>query len=245
MRKLFSLLVLGAGLSLAQGAQAGALIFAQLQFQLATLPPASFTASGALGGSATGTAGGASWSVGAGAVPGGVFTTTLNTSASPPISQIQFIINGNPATGNFVASANGAMAVTGQANVKAYGGSTLLGVPVTVGTPSVITPPVAAGIGITAYANTWTTKTTTIEPTGVTNTVTATAMGSNGLVNGGGTVVLVSALNVLTSIAGQLPSFAILTLTYAADAVAEPGTLLLLGVGIAGLVGMGRRKAKK
>jgi hypothetical protein len=243
MRKLFAILAVGAGLLGASAAQAGPLVFAQLSFFLATLPPASFTASGALGGTAAGTGLGASWSVGAGAVPGGVFTTTLNTSASPPISQIQFIINGNPLSGAFVGSVDGAMAVTGQANVKAYGGSTLLGVPVTVGTPSVITPPVAAGIGITAYANTWTTKTTTILPTGITNTVTATAMGFNGLVNGAGTVVLVSALNVLTSIAGQLPSFAILVLTYAG--VPEPGTLMLLGSGVAGLALIGRRKLRK
>ena len=63
------------------------------------------------------------------------------------------VINGNPAAGNFTASSNGNMAVTGQANVKAYGGLTLLGVPVTIGTPTTILPPVVSGIGITTYAN--------------------------------------------------------------------------------------------
>jgi hypothetical protein len=69
-------------------------------------------------------------------------------------------------------------------------------------------------------------------------------MGSNGLVNGGGTVVLVTGLNVVTSIAGQLPSFAILVLSYLPD-VPEPGTLMLLGSGIAGLALIGRRKLQK
>ena len=98
---------------------------------------------------------------------------------------------------------------------------------------------VVSGIGLTGYANSWTTKTTTILSTAM--DVPRTRMGSNGLVNGGGTVVLVSALNVVTSIAGQLPSFAVLTLTYAPDAVAEPGTVALLATGVA-CAWLGRRR---
>jgi hypothetical protein len=243
MRKLFTTLAVGAVLFGAASAQAGALVSAQLTFLLGTLPPAQFTSFGGTG-TATGTGGGSSWTVGIGDVPGGVTTATIPSSAAPPITQIQFIINGNPGAGAFAASADANMAVTGQANVKAYGGLTLLGVPVTIGTPTTITPPVVSGIGITAYANDWTTKTTSIFATAL--NAPATLMGGNGLVNGGGTVVLVTGLNVVTSIAGQLPSFAILTLNYAADVVVpEPGTLLLLGSGIAGLAAIGRKKMTK
>jgi hypothetical protein len=187
-------------------------------------------------------------------VPGGTVTATIPSSAAPPITQIQLIINGNPATGNFVASANASMAVTGVANVKAFGGLTLLGIPLTVGAVTTIQPPVVSGIGVTGYANQWTTKTTTIVLTtpatvttpglGTVMVTQATQMGFNGLVNGGGTVVLVSALNVITNVAGQLPSFAVLVLSYLPDAP-EPGTLMLLGSGIAGLALIGRRKLQK
>jgi len=225
-------------------AQAGPLVYDQFTFVIGTLPPATFTASGLLNGLAAGTLGGASWSVGTGMVPGGTTTATIPTSAAPPISQIQFILNGNPGAGAFGAP-GGSMAVTGLANVKAYGGLTLLGVPVTVGVPTTIQPPVVSGIGITAYANAWTTQTTTIfltTPTTMGATM-ATAMGLNGLVNGGGTLVMVSALNVITSISGQLPSFAVLVLNYLPD-VPEPGTVFLLASGVAGLAAIGRRKMR-
>lgn len=251
MRKLFSILVVGAGLVLAQGAQAGALVLAQLTFALGTLPPATFVATYTVGagqGSASGTGAGAAWSVVAGAIPGGTTTATIPSSAAPPITQLQFIVNGNPNAGAWAASTDATVPVTGQANIKAFGGLTLLGVPLVVGQPTTIQPPVVSGIGITGLANNWTTKTTTVNLTApTTNGATkATRMGANGLVNGGGTVVLVSALNVLTNVAGQLPSFAVLVLQYVPDeVVAEPGTLLLLGSGIAGLVAIGRKKIKK
>jgi hypothetical protein len=69
----------------------------------------------------------------------------------------------------------------------------------------------------------------------------ATAMGGNLLANGGGSVVLVSAINVLTAAAGQIPGFAFLTLSYAPSAP-EPGTLLGLAAGALALVSIGRRR---
>jgi hypothetical protein len=64
-------------------------------------------------------------------------------------------------------------------------------------------------------------------------------MGSNGLnAKGAGTLVLVSAVNVLTNVAGQLPSFATLTLQY----VPEPGALAWVASGVAGLGLAARRR---
>jgi hypothetical protein len=215
-------------------AQAGPLIQATFSFRLGSLPPATFSASGGLAGVAHGTGGGAVWSVGALDVPAGTSTRFIGSSAAPPITQVQYLVNGNPTAGSFHASAGGSMAVTGLVDVKAYGGLVVLGVPVVVGVPSLIVPPVIGpAVSITAHANAWTTKTTTILVTGL--NAPTTRMGSNGLVNGGGTVVLVSGLNVLmwTNRLQQLPSFATLTLTYAPDAVAEPSALSLLAMGAA------------
>ena len=66
-------------------------------------------------------------------------------------------------------------------------------------------------------------------------------MGSNGLTPGGaGTLVLVTPTKVITNVAGMLAAFGTLTLTY----VPEPGTLLLLGAGVAGLTAIGRRRSE-
>jgi len=241
MRRTLLGVALGIVLGAASSAQAGPLLQAVFSFQLGDMYPAIYTASGGLGGSASGTGAGATWAVSAGDVPGGLLTLSIPTSAAPPIERMQYVMNGNAAAGSFSASADGQMVVTGEARVKAYGGLTLLGVPVTVGAPSVIQPPVVSGIGITAWSHAWTSKTTSLFDTYM--NVVRTRMGSNGLVNGGGTVVLVSALNVVTSIAGQLPSFATLTLTYAPDAVAEPALALLAAAGAAGALRLWRRRA--
>jgi hypothetical protein len=226
----------------ASDVEAGALIHAEINFDVHGFPPATFTSSGLLGGSAHGTGAGATWSVAAGAVPSGTATPTLNTSAAPPIDGIYLIVNGNPVGGIFAASADGSMPVTGFLDITAYGGLTLLGIPLHAGESTIIQPPLATGVGVTVHANAWTTKTTSIDRTTMVGTGAESRMGSNGLVGGGGTVVLVSALNVLAAIAGQLPSFATLTLTYAPDVVAEPGALLGLGSAIAGLATLGRRR---
>ena len=85
------------------------------------------------------------------------------------------------------------------------------------------------------HGSAWTAGTAAIP---LTQGGTATEMGSNGLnAKGAGTLVLVSSVNVLTSIAGQLPSFATLTL----DFVPEPGALLLLCAAGAMLV-LGRHR---
>jgi hypothetical protein len=241
---LVPLLAVLAALVAASAAQAGQLVSAQLtlHFNAGFFPPVQFSSSGALAGWANGSGATASWSVGAGVVPTGTATLTLETSVAPPISQLQFVLNGNAGAGTFAASSPGSMLVVGQVNVRAYGGATLLGVPIGFGAPTVIMPPLVSGIGVTSYGNAWTTKTAVVTLTTDLGTGAISMMGANGLVDGGGTVVLVTALNVLPSIATQLPSFAVLTLTYAA--APEASLLLLLASG-GGLVWLGRRALRK
>ena len=67
-------------------------------------------------------------------------------------------------------------------------------------------------------------------------------MGANGLAGGVGTVVLVTALNVVTNAFGQVPAFAILSLSYA-PSLAEPAVLALLASAAAGLLAACRRRS--
>jgi hypothetical protein len=225
----------------AQPAAAGSLLSASLTLVLGTLPPAVFSASGLTGmGAANGTLGTATWTVGAGAVPGGTVTTAV--TALPFVTQFQVVVAGNPGAGAFSAGAPGGMAVTGAAYAKGFGGITLLTVPLTIGTPA--TAMAGSGfLAVTVINANWTTGTASLAltpPTSMGATV-ATAMGGNLLANGGGSVVLVSAINVLTAAAGQIPGFAFLTLSYAPSAP-EPGTLLGLAAGALALVSIGRRR---
>jgi hypothetical protein len=238
MRKLFSA-ALALGMLLVAGqASAAALISANFTFALGALPPANFPGSGV-----TGTAlSNVSASVDAGTGFNGAFTTLIPTTAAPPLTAIQVFITKN-AAGNFLGTPlTGNMSIQGVANVYGIGGfpgggKPLLAVPLNVGTPNTVTQS-AGGVNITAIAAGWTSGTASVTGLGGTNN-TATAMGSNGLtILGGGTLVLVTPIKIITNIAGTLAAFGVLTLTY----VPEPGTLLLLGMGVAGLAALGRRR---
>jgi hypothetical protein len=242
MRKLFVVLAVGALVAAGQ-ASAAPLGSASFSFQLGTLPGASFPATGATGASTSNL----SVSLNAGSAFQGTFTTTIPTSAAPPLTAIQIFVTNNVA-GAFVGGApnsvGGNMSVNGTANVYGIGGfpsggAPLLAVPLNIGAPNTVTK-IGGGVAITAVGAGWTAGQVVITGTGDAGTGMATQTGANGLTPGGvGTLVLVSPTKIFTNIAGTLAAFGVLSLTY----VPEPGTLLLLGLGVAGLAAIGRRRA--
>ncbi len=219
----------------------------QIDLLSGTLPGATFPGVGA-----TGTAtSNLSASLGAGTAFNGAVTTSIPTSAAPPLTAIQVFVTKN-AGGTFVPNPTdlgGNLLFNGTANVYGIGGFTtgggpLLSIPLNLGTPNTVYQ-ASGGVAITVVSGSWTAGTAAV--TGVTTTSptsnmtnpagTATAMGSNGLTPGGaGTLVLVSPVKVVSSIAGNFAAFGTLTLNY----VPEPGTLLLLVAGIAGIAVLGR-----
>jgi hypothetical protein len=217
----FSVAIAALGLA-PLSAAAGTLVAASLSFKLGTLPAVAWVGSGVVGSSS----GPLQVTIAAGSGFAGTVIGSIPTSAAPPISGLYFTAGGN-ATGMFSGAipslVGGAMAIDMHVCVEAYG-LCLLDLEPPIGVAQTVIPPVVSGIGITMHGSNWTAGTETIALTGG---GVATAMGSNGLnAKGAGTLVLVSSVNVLTSIAGQLPSFATLQLQF----VPEPVAAALVGL---------------
>lgn len=232
--------------ALALPGAAAPLTSASLSFVVGALPPATFPGVGATG-TATGPL---SASLGGTGIFNGVFTTTVPTSAAPPLTAVQVFVTKNASatfTGATPGQVGGELAIEGLANLYGIGGfptggAPLLSVPLKIGTPNTVGK-AEGGVAITVIGAGWTAGTASV--TGVTipsvGTGTATAMGANGLTPGGqGTLVLVTPVKIITGVAGSLAAFGVLSLTY----VPEPGTALLLGLGVAGLGAVGRRRLR-
>jgi len=195
------------------------------------------------------TSGGGVTAASTGAISG-VFVHPGLTNA-PPITRFEMVVTGNQ-TGSLrpgAGTAANSLGLQGAVLVTGYGGAvTLLGVPLTpVGVHGATFSTMPGGGTVVAYTGAgWTTSTvmmtipsTTIagatgQPRGV-----VTATGTNMLVGGVGQITFISPLLIRSNRLGDLPSFARLTLTF----VPEPGSLLLIGAGMASLAVYGRRRA--
>jgi len=177
----------------------------------------------------------------------GVFSVsglTVPVSGLSPISGLQATVaNG---AGDFERSGGalgGPMALNGLAKVCLF-------LACSQGPPETLTVPLSViGVGgstsvsflvdVTVAGAPWTTGPATVASQAVTGFARGPGAQAGTTAQAGGQVRLVTPLFISTSIAeGPLPAFGILTLQF----VPEPGTLVLLGSGIVGLVAIGRSR---
>jgi hypothetical protein len=161
-----------------------------------------------------------------------------------PIAGVQ--VSGHNAAGNFAGSGGagfgGSMAIIGASKICLFGtcGAAVsnLSVPLTVvGVGGVAL--VTGAVNLTVLGAPWTTGTAAIG-TAFTQMGGVSPQSNTGAPSG--TVTLVTPIFVSTNIGASaiVPAFGILTLHF----VPEPGTLMLLGSGIAGLVAFGRSRVR-
>ncbi len=202
-----------------------------------SFPPFTFTASPISLGAANGSGSTATWSVQPDALPTGWFTWPVALS---PVTAVRFEVRGNDA-GSVAASTPASIALDALVELQGFGGFTLLGIPLLLGVPSTYVPPGPYGINFTTYGNAWTTKTTSIQFPVSNGLSTVTAMGSNNLVSGVGTVTMVSAQHVVWTLSGDWVVVAELTLVYAPN---HGAGALFAGASVL-LVAIGRRKRSR
>jgi len=162
-----------------------------------------------------------------------------------PIAGVQ--VTAHNAPGNFNIPSGGVMPINGAAKICLFGtcGNAVsnLSVPLTVVGQGGIAL-VTGAVNLTVIGAPWTTGTAAI------GTAFTQMGGVHGPASGGassaaqasGTVALVTPIFVSTNIGASsiVPGFGILNLHF----VPEPGTLMLLGSGIAGLVAFGRSRVR-
>lgn len=217
-----------------------------LQVTIATLPPPTLTGSAAAANSVGG---------GIASVPAGMFlgpATNLNVPISPTFVGLTAVTVPANSLNNpqGVFNLNGAMGLAGSAFFLGISGS-----PPQTGQPlgNVPLAPVGGGgnlpfavgpLGGTLIGATWMggTQVFSLMAGALAIPLTGKATSYDNRTAGGvGTVQLVAPAKANLGPFGALPVFGILTLTY----TPEPGTLLLLGTGIAGLAMIGRKKLSK
>ena len=245
MRKLFGLMT-ALGLALGAAGQAQATVMslasASLALSISTLPAITTTWSGTGSADVTATS---ITGLTAGILSVANLTVPVTDPAAFPITGV-FVPSASNGTGSFSfdgsGNGGGTMAVTGSSNVCLFSPCGApppanLVVPFTTGGVNGIglggSPIIVTGlVNLTATGNGWTTGTASIGSVSV-----------SGTAFNGTSVTLVTPTLISTNIGASavIPAFATMTLSF----VPEPGTLLLLASGVAGLAVLGRKRMSK
>jgi hypothetical protein len=182
------------------------------------------------------------------ASPNSIYTIRTITNSSNNSGSFSGTAGTGPYTGIMGSGSNVTVELGLVPLPNVFGGLVL---PVNVGSPGTVTAMaliLTNAVTVTVQANGWTTGVITINdqtvsaPTATTAT-TGTATGTNNLSASGGTITLVSPFLVLIrgATTENRAGYAQLSLSFS-NKIPEPGTLLLLGSGVAGLAFLGRRK---
>lgn len=182
-------------------------------------------------------------------LPSGAFASTglvvpVTDPAAAPVGGIQ--ITASNATGTFgplsamAPSGGGPMAILGTAKVCLFGpcsaALTNLAVPLSVvGVGGSVS--VGSAVPVTVIGAPWSMGQVSVGTLTAIGFAHGPASGTSSTAAQSGVVRLVTPILISTSLAGPLASFGVLDLHF----VPEPGTLWLMGFGIAGLVKLGRR----
>jgi hypothetical protein len=250
MRKLFTFMAAAAFLfGTAAASAAPASVSATLNVAIGTLPAAGFAGAGS--GSSNGAGGAATLQA---SVISGVFQTAIVPPLLTLLDGIGVGLPGLAANASFAGASpavNNPLSFNGATGTMSLNASAYLlmtnlnqleiplGVVGVGGTQMFHALTLVAGVinanpyqlGMLTLMGALNTAPHTLMATGVDN--------RDGL--GNGTLVLVSPTNVNLGVLGSLASLATLTLTYS-GIIPEPGTLLLLGAGVAGLAAIGRKR---
>jgi hypothetical protein len=255
MRKFFSLLAVAAMVAGTAGAAFAAPgdFTASLTVQVGTLPPV--TASGSGSGTSAGAGGTAT-------IPANTFSVFASAPISPPLLSLLFgFVVGAPGQTGMVApfapGSSNALAFNGSTgtmglNASAYllnkAGKAVAGIPLgIIGVGGTTTFSVLGLVTGTIFANPYQLGMVTISgqlPPDPAVVLMGTGVDAR-TANGGGTLTLVSPTNVSLGPLGNLPALATLVINYELNptpVIPEPGTVLLLGAGIAGLAAIGRKR---